>query len=295
MDNYTQLLDRIARSAKLSGEDVERKIEAKRAKLSGLISKEGAAQIVAAELGVSLDGELLKLSELVEGMKRAHVIGKITAVSPVRSYSKNGREGKVVNFFLGDDSSNTRVVLWDSHHIELIENATFGIGSIVEIFNASVRNGELHLASFSDIKASNNHVGEVKTGRVAHVGAFKDAQQGAYISTRALIVQLFDPKYFDDKKDPTQKRVLVNVVLDDGTETMRAVFGIGQLQQLGFTQEEMFSTELFGAKKVGLLGEEYRFVGSYKMNAFFNKLELSIERIEPIAVDSLIKELEAHL
>ncbi len=68
MDNYQQLLERVARSAKLTNEDVERKIEAKRAKLSGLISREGAAQIVAAELGVSLDGELLNLSELVEGM-----------------------------------------------------------------------------------------------------------------------------------------------------------------------------------------------------------------------------------
>jgi hypothetical protein len=295
MDNYQQLLDRVARSAKLSNEDVERKIEAKRAKLSGLISREGAAQIVAAELGVSLDGELLNLSELVEGMKRAHVIGKITSVLPVRSYSKNGREGKVANFFLGDDSSNVRVVLWDSHHIELIENKSLEVGSVIEIFNASVRNGELHLAAFSDIKPSNRVFDEVKLGRVARAGFFSDAQQGALISNRAVIVQVFDPKYFDDKKDPSQKRVLVNVVLDDGTETMRAVFGISQLQQLGFSHEEMFSPESFSTKKSSLFGEEYRFTGSYKLNTYFNKLELSIERIEPINAEILIRELESNL
>lgn len=295
MDNYQQLLERVARSAKLTNEDVERKIEAKRAKLSGLISREGAAQIVAAELGVSLDGELLNLSELVEGMKRAHVIGKITSVLPVRSYSKNGREGKVANFFLGDDSSNVRVVLWDSHHIELIENKSLEAGSVIEIFNASVRNGELHLAAFSDIKPSSRVFDEVKLGRVARPGFFSDAQQGALISNRAVVVQVFDPKYFDDKKDPSQKRVLVNVVLDDGTETMRAVFGISQLQQLGFTHEEMFSPDSFSTKKSSLLGEEYRFTGSYKLNTYFNKLELSIERIEPINAEILIRELESNL
>ena len=65
MDNYEKLVERIAKSASLSIEEIERKIEAKKAKLSGLISKEGAAQIVAAELGVNFDQEKLKLSELV--------------------------------------------------------------------------------------------------------------------------------------------------------------------------------------------------------------------------------------
>ena len=55
--NYHQIVARIARSSNLSVEDIERRIEAKRAKLSGLISKEGAAQIIAAELGISFDKE----------------------------------------------------------------------------------------------------------------------------------------------------------------------------------------------------------------------------------------------
>ena len=61
MDKYAQLVERIARSSGLATDEVDRKIEAKRAKLSGLISKEGAAQIVAAELGVSFDNQRVKL------------------------------------------------------------------------------------------------------------------------------------------------------------------------------------------------------------------------------------------
>jgi len=56
MNNYELLIDRIAKSASLEKSEVERKVEAKKAKLSGLISKEGAAQIIAAELGINFDG-----------------------------------------------------------------------------------------------------------------------------------------------------------------------------------------------------------------------------------------------
>ena len=91
MDNYIQLVERIAIASNLPREEIERKVEAKRAKLSGLVSKEGAAQIIAAELGINLDNERLKISELLQGMRRAKIIGKVINISPVRSFNKNGR------------------------------------------------------------------------------------------------------------------------------------------------------------------------------------------------------------
>ena len=53
-ENYQQLIEFISENSGVSTEDIERKIEAKQAKLSGLISKEGAAHIVANELGIKL-------------------------------------------------------------------------------------------------------------------------------------------------------------------------------------------------------------------------------------------------
>ena len=96
MDNYKNLVEKIALASKLTGEEIERKVEAKRGKLSGLVSKEGAAQIVAAELGINFEKEKMKISELVQGMKRANILGRIISIQPIRSYTKNGREGKVV-------------------------------------------------------------------------------------------------------------------------------------------------------------------------------------------------------
>ena len=43
--NYDKIVEKIAKHSGLKAEEVNRKIEAKRAKLSGLISQEGAAQI----------------------------------------------------------------------------------------------------------------------------------------------------------------------------------------------------------------------------------------------------------
>ena len=148
-ENYIKLVSRISQSAGLSVEDIERRVEAKRAKLSGLVSKEGAAQIVAAELGINFDQERMKISELMQGMRRANVVGKILEVYPVRDFNKNGREGRVCNLLISDESSNTRAVLWDTHHIELIEKGKLKKGDVIEIANANVKNGELHLNSFS--------------------------------------------------------------------------------------------------------------------------------------------------
>ena len=292
MGNYEQLLQRIAGASGILADEVERKIEAKRAKLSGLISKEGAAQIVAAELGVSLDNELLKLAELVEGMKRAHVLGKVTHIFPVRTYSKNGKEGKIGSFLLGDASSNVRVVLWDTHHIDLLESGGVKEGDVIDIMNASVRNGEVHLSAFADLKQSSEKLGDVEISRVGTFGLLKDARVGMYSKIRATIVQLFEPKYFDDKHDG-KKRALVNFVLDDGTETMRAVMGVENLLALGLSEEEIFSIEAFNQKKPLLLGEEKFFVGAFRQNTYFNRLEMNLERIEEVNVDTLVKELEA--
>lgn len=293
MDNYTSLLERISASAGLPQEEIERKIEAKRAKLSGLISKEGAAQIVSAELGINFDNQRMKISEIVHGMKRVNLFGKVTKVFPVREFNKNGREGKIGSFLLGDASSNTRIVLWDTNHIDLIEKGELKEGSVIEVSNASVRNGEVHLSAFSDIKKSNEEIKDVKVEQEFEMLKLKDAREGLNAQLRAFVVQVFEPRYFDDKREPGKKRALLNVVLDDGTENMRAVLFAEKIYDLGFTEEEVFDVEKFNEKKKGLLGEEKFFVGMFKKNAYFGNIEFTINQTKNLNVEELVKELEA--
>ncbi|MCU0642022.1 MAG: hypothetical protein MUF61_00370 [archaeon] len=309
MDNYEKLVDRISKSAGLDAGEIERRVEAKKAKLSGLISKEGAAQIVAAELGLNLDKERLKLSELVQGMKRANVVAKIIEIYPVREYNKNGRAGKVANMVVADDSTNAKVVLWDTNHIALIEQSKIKQGDVIEISNGNVRNGEIHLSSFGDIKISNEKIENVVAEKVFSQKKLSDAGSGQSLKTRAVIVQAFEPRYFEvcpeckkrafegeckihGKVQPL-KRALLNIVLDDGTSTIRSVIFGENINKLGLSDEEIFSLEKFAEKRVNLLGEEKMFFGNLKTNSLYNTTEFNIEGIEEVNIDVLVRELEA--
>ncbi len=308
MDSYSKLVERISKISGFDALEIERRVEAKKAKLSGLISKEGAAQIVAAEMGVNLDMERLKISEIMHGMKRANVVGKVIDIFPVREFNKNNRSGKVANLKIADDSGNTRVVLWDTNHISLIEQGKINKGDVIEVANANVRNGELHLSSFSDIKLSTEKIEAVVTEKLFESGKLDSIKAGQSLRLRAVIVQLFEPRYFEvcpeckkralegeckihGKVEPV-KRALLSVVLDDGSSTIRSVIFGENINRLGFTDEEIFSLDKFAEKKSYLLGEERIFYGNVRNNALYNTTEFNIEKVEGVDIDNLVKELE---
>ncbi|RLG14538.1 hypothetical protein DRN69_04135 [Candidatus Pacearchaeota archaeon] len=311
-ENYKKILGKIAKSSGFEEEEIERRVEAKRAKLSGLISKEGAAQIIAAELGINFDNERLKIDELLPGMRKVNVVGKVINLFPVRSFERNGKKNKVANMIIADETSNIRVVLWDTNHIELIEKEKISEGSVVEISNASVRDNEIHLGSFSELKQSEEVLGDVKTEKIVKEKNISDFSVSDNVRTRAFIVQAFVPRFFDVcpecKKKVTregdsfvckehgrvvsEKRALLNLVLDDGTETIRAVVFHDNLESLGFTNLE--NPEGLSEQKNNLIGKEMFFSGSVRTNKFFNNLELIIDNIEEINIERLIEILEKN-
>ena len=296
--SYEKLIDKISKTSGLELTEIERRIEAKRAKLSGLISKEGAAQVIAAELGVSFDNEKMKIDELLSGMRKVNIVGKVIRLFPIRSFSKNGKDGKVANMTVADETSNIKVVLWDTNHIGLIENGQITEDKVIEIHNASTRGNELHLGSFSELKLSNEILGDVKKDKMFKEKEISDFKLSDNASTRAFIVQAFEPKWFsvcpecrkkvvleedqfvcsEHGKVVAEKRGLMNVVLDDGTETMKSVMFHDVMKDLGDKSE--------------LIGKEMIFSGDVKMNKFFNTPEFVIEKAEEIDLDKVLKKLE---
>ena len=65
-----------------------------------------------------------------------------------------------MNLVVADETSNIKVVLWDTHHIGFIERGEIEKDHIVEISNASMRDNEIHLGSFSEFKKSNEDIKE---------------------------------------------------------------------------------------------------------------------------------------
>jgi ssDNA-binding replication factor A large subunit len=311
IDNYGRIIEKISKLSNIDKEEIERKIEAKRAKLSGLISKEGAAQVIAAELGISFDNERLKIEELLSGMRKVNVVGKIVNIFPPRTFkTKTGEDGKVANLFLADETSNIKVVMWDTNAIALIENGTIKQGSVVEILNGSMRENEIHLGSFSEIKLTEEPIGEVKEGKIFREKQISELKLSDNVKIRAFIVQSFEPKFFyvcpsckkkaiqedggftcaEHGKVAADKRALLNVILDDGTETIRTVAFQDNLAKIGLTELE--NQEELIKQRESLLGKEMIFHGTVRDNKFFNTPEFILESVEEINPDLLIKELE---
>ncbi len=309
-ENYQKLLGKISGVAGVAVEELDRKVEAKRAKLSGLISKEGAAQIIAAELGVSFENEKLKIDELVPGMRKVNVVGKIIQVFPVRTFERNGQTNKVMNFVFADDTSNVRVVLWDTHHIDLFERGLLGVGKVAEIGSGSVRDNEIHLGSFSELKPSTEVFENVQTEKVVKEKSIIDFKPSDSASVRAFIVQSFDPRFFhvcpeckkkaveengghvcaEHGKVVPEKRALVNFVIDDGTETIRTVVFSDLLPSLGLTALE--DANLLSQQKENLLGREMIFSGNVRINRFFNNPEFIVDGVKDLDIGELVAKLE---
>ena len=312
MQNYDLLIERIAKSADLPKEEVERKVEAKKAKLSGLISKEGAAQIIAAELNISFEDADLKINELMPGMKKVNVIAKIVNIFPVREFEKNDRKGKVANFIIADDTGSTRAVLWDVNHIALIEDGTIKQGDVVEIKNGSTRDSEIHLSSFSEIKKSSVVMENVKTTAAVVEKPLDEVRQGQSVKVRGIVVQIFQPRFYSVCPECNKKaiqegetyrcaehgavtpkdRAILNFVIDDGIENMRVVMFSDQINAL-VPEEDLKDETKALAFRDDFLGTEVFLSGRVNRNQLFNNLEIVASGVEKVDVDALIKELEA--
>lgn len=316
---FEQLIERITKLSGLTKDEILRRVEAKKAKLSGLISDEGAAQVVAAELGISFEKQKYKIIDLLIGMKKVQVVGKVLEIYPIRKYRRAEHEGEIATMLLADDTSSIRAVLWDTKHIELIKNNTIKKDSVIEIKNADVRGTvmkELHLGSnseisLSDIKIENpvHHEEKLKISKILELKPNERA------SIRATIVQLFQPAFFSvcpecnmkvsyeaDKalciRHGTvipNKRALLNLIMDDGTENIRSLIfseNINKLLKLEETEfDKLQDPSFFLAKKSELLGTEWLFTGRTRKNILFDRNEFVIDSLQELTPEELIKKL----
>jgi len=303
--NYEKIIEKLSKASGLDRDEINRRVEAKRAKLSGLISREGSLQIIAAELGISFDNEKLKINELLPGMRKVHLVGKVISLYPIRVFkTKNGDEGKVANMIVADETGNIKIVLWDTNHINLIEKGDVAEGTCIEVFSGSMRDNEVHLGSFSEFKISEDFIENVKTEKSLREKKISEFNLGDKVKIRAFVVHGFDPRFFEANLEtgkkvteeelasgiPTEKRAIWNLVIDDGTDSIRAVLFHENVQALGL--KEYNDVNIMTQQKENVFGKEVVFVGNVKMNSYFHTPELIVESVEELDLDNLIAELE---
>ncbi len=312
---FEQIIERISKSASVEKEEVLRRIAAKKARFSDLISDEGAAQIVAAELGVSFEKQKLKINDLMIGMKKISVTGKITEEPIIRAFKRQQQDAEVASFSIGDETSNVRVVLWDTNHISLIKDGTIKLGSTIEIKSADIRGTterEIHLNSFSELIKSEVEIQEVITKRDSPImKKISEVKTGEKVNVRASILQMFNLSFFyvcpecnmkatfEGEKATCpkhgsimpRKRAILNMVIDDGSDSIRATaFNELILKIFNIENEsQLDDPNLIIEKKEELLGEEFSFLGRTRKNVLFNRDEFTINDCDKLSADDVIK------
>ncbi len=311
---YEEIILKINEKTKMNSSEIEERIEKKLKQLSGLISKEGAAHIVANELGVKIFEPLsgrLQIKNIIAGMRDVETVGKILQLYEIREFMRNDALSKVASALIGDETGTIRIVMWGSQ----ADNVnSLALNSVVKIIGGYVRenNGrkEIHLNDRSQllINPKNEIVGEVAAEMTR--GNRKEiknlAENDNDVELLGTIVQAFDIRFYEIcpkcgkrvKQDvdflvcadhgnviPAYAYVM-NAVLDDGTETIRCVFFRNQVEKLLNMQQEQLmkyrnEPAEFEAVKNDLLGKIIKINGRSNKNAMFNRVEFVVQQVDP--------------
>jgi replication factor A1 len=324
---YEMVLAKIIEQTELSREDVEKKIQGKMKELSGLLSPEGAAHIVANELGIDVmpaADKPLKMDEIFEGMRNITIQAKVLQIYETREFERDGKKGKVASMMVGDETGRIRVTFWHDK-VDLLSEIKED--DIVEISNLFARNnqGRIELSSLSGTKLQKNPKG-VRIDEVAERAnqqatrvMLKHVETNSFVSVLGVVVQLFRPNFFeicpecqkrarpkdgsficDEHGDVTPDfSYVLNGVLDDGSDTIRLVFFREHASSLlEKSHEEMLSMKdsddqaAWETMRSSVLGTMLKATGRVVENEMFKRKEIIVtSATKDIDVDEEMKTL----
>ncbi len=318
---FPEMIARMTAKTGMSENELNAKIEAKRESLSGLISREGAAHIVANELGVKLLEASGKIKDLFPGMRNAEVLGRVTQIYEIREFQRaDGTAGKVGSFLVGDDTGVMRIVCWGSQ-ADILKQLQPNMA--VKVMGGLVRENqrgyrEVHLNDSSKVILNPDEDVPEVVARTAQRKQLKElTESDEQVEIMGTVVQVFDPKFFEVCPECGTRlkelegqwmcskhnvvapdySYLVNVFLDDGSDNMRMVLFRNQAEKLlNKTKEQLLayrtSPETFEPMKTELLGEQFKFVGRAKRNTFFDRLEFIANQVTPAKPEEELARLE---
>ncbi|MBS3137934.1 hypothetical protein J4232_05860 [Candidatus Woesearchaeota archaeon] len=325
------IIEKIKEKSQLSEDEIREKIKQKMTQLAGLISEEGAAHIVANDLGIRLvqASGAIKIKDLVAGMRNIELNARVAKKYTLREFQRGEIQGKVASFLAADETGQIRVVLW---HALTKDFDVLKENDVIKLLSGYIKenNGfkELHLNEKSKLFINPPNVA---------VAQLSQQQQKKYDFTRkrihdlkenetnielvGTIVQVFDIKFFEicpncGKKVSAKESgfvcnehgtvqhgysYVVNLFLDDGTDNIRVVFFKNQVKKLLKKEEEEIllfkeSPESFAKVKNDLLGEMIKVVGKTSKNMMFDRLEfISNFVFTDINPEDEMKKLEKEL
>ncbi|HLC86498.1 MAG TPA: hypothetical protein VJG30_04390 [Candidatus Nanoarchaeia archaeon] len=312
---YETIINKIIEATSLPRNEIESKVEQKLKDLHDLISREGAAHIVANELSVKLFDNVnrtLKIKDLAPGLSSVNIIARVLNIYETKSFNTGKRSGRVGSFLIGDETGTARVVVWDDRLID--ETKTLQEGNIIKISNAysKLNNNnysELHLGNKAQVVINpvNETVGEVRINMLSKKKNIKDLQPNEFVEVFGTIVEVFEPKFYQacpvcnkkvifsndsfscqEHNQVTPKQVpIVNLILDDATDNIRVVcFRDVAEKIIGKDKPD------FEIVKKDNKGRQIMVKGKVSKNEMFSRVELIASAVEELDPARIIQELE---
>jgi replication factor A1 len=329
------MVEKISEFGKIEPDKVRQMIAEKQEELSGLVSEEGAAYIVARELGLNMIRETrrqLKIKNLVSGLRSVDLIGRVIRVFEEREFEREGRKGSVINILLGDETGVVRMSLWNQE-TALVKEGKLKEGDTVKVSGGWVKtdnrdNLELRIGRGS-IEQSDQVIELPERGKLEqdfvevkrkHIEEFREG--GAY-ETRASLVQVFRRNPFyevcpecearikenegkwvcDDHGEvkPNYSLVLAGII-DDGSDNIRAVFFRDLAEKMfGMSVPELREmaekeTDSYTVlDTIQALGRDFIFRGRVKKNPLTENLEFVVNGVDEIDVKEESQDLLKEL
>jgi len=250
---------------------------------------------------------------------------------------RDGKEGKRLAFTLADDSGQVRAVAWGKAAENLVDVQK---GSLLLLEGVSCRSGlrgglELHINEATQVLRNPPNL-KIKSPSETILRSpqtesptklLAEVTEGNFVSVRGTIVQVIHqksvyescPKCFKKvsqsnstitcpkcgKISKSEPRLIAKIVIDDGTENIRAslighsaekLFGITSVEAKRLITESGNEDEPVSQVEEGLLGKEIQLSGRINLNNFSNELELSVNQVSDAdsleVANQLINDLE---
>lgn len=155
----------------------------------------------------------------VEADTKVNIIARITRIPPVRSYNKNGKDGKVASLELQDASGTISYTLWNNN-VDLIESLDLHDGDTVKILQAQVRerNDEKSLSHWDGRIIKGDFDVPEFVHEFSKIGDLDDGDSD--ISILGVVTKIQDIRKFIRKSDQSEGQ-LRNFNITDDTGSIR--------------------------------------------------------------------------
>lgn len=319
-----EIVQRIKEDKALSNEEIEGRISSKINDLSGLISREGAARIIANELGVKLfdaNKKRYKIKEIYNGLRGVELLGKVTSLNEIRTFNVKDRNGKVRSFFIGDETGQMRVVLWNDQ----VDKYIIKEDDIILVKDSFVKENsfgykEVHLGNFGvlEVNPKGESIEQVKPFErginrpVSNRLKILDLQENNNAMVYGTIVQVFEPRFYMTCPNCNKKindgacevhgvvvgkpAMVLNMFFDDGTGSIRVTaFRETACKVLEIDDKKLQILKdnpvIFEDLKKNLMGKQLVIEGKVTKNQMFDRLEFMANRVEDADPEKLIEEV----